>query len=42
MIGMLKEIDKVEAGIMECERNGKQIFDLLGQICTFLFMQKKN
>lgn len=32
MIGMLKEVDKVEGGIMECERNGKLIFEMIGQI----------
>lgn len=42
MILMLKEVDRVEAGVMECERNGKLIMDLIGQIgINTVILEKK-
>lgn len=32
MISMLKEVDQIEAAIMEGERNGKMVFELIDKI----------
>lgn len=41
MIGILKEIDRVESGVVECEKNGKMVFELLAKIGNFLFKAEK-
>lgn len=35
MIGILKEVDNIEKGITECEKNGKIVFELLARICKY-------